>query len=94
MIGISQGIHLIKTNIGDPIEICFVRATGPKRGSRKRVMVLYGATVKPHRNASRRNKKRALHKNRSTLPLIDLEGNPLTPFISHIIEINGELVKH
>ncbi len=94
MISISQGIHKIKTNIGDPIEIVFVRGRGPKRGSRKRLFVLYGATIKPPKNASRRNVKKALHKHRSTLPLLDLEGKPVTPYISHIIEIDGEKVKH
>lgn len=96
MLSIDVALFKIKNNLGDPIEVTYVRGTGSRRGSIKKVMVLYGTS--PSGVAGRgtgKTRKRSTFKASSTIPLIDAKTmQPLTLLISHIIAVGGDQVQH
>jgi len=88
---------------GRPFQLGFVRSSGERKGSIKIVArcrrgIPKGYQEKPGPTGTDTEapaRKRALHTDRGTLPLIDDEsGNYITPLVSHIIEFNLQKVYH
>ena len=103
MISISHAFSIIKES-GEAFTLSYVRANdtknGPK-GSIKTVKCLYGAPNPKTpgsgslANGSSQSRKTNVHKLSGTIPLTALPGrNYITPLISHLVEINGQKIRH
>jgi hypothetical protein len=88
---------------GATFQIGWVRSSGPRKGSIKYVAKCRRGIppgykedrVVPNMPDSPIKKKRGLHIDRGTLPLLDVEmGRYITPLTSHIVEFNLKKVKH
>ena len=100
-ISMQHAIDLIKGST-EPFELKFVRSSGPKAGSIKVVMCTYGAPNPKNPKEQKLSKKdsapfsKKSFKLNGVIPLTEVgnRSRPLTPLISHFIEINGHLIKH
>lgn len=102
MISISHALSIIRES-GESFQLSFVRSSGAKKGSIKKVKCLYGAPNPKTPGSTTGNggapgKGQQTFKRSSTIPLTDItdpnKRKLITPLISHFIEINGEKIKH
>jgi hypothetical protein len=102
-IHISEVLEMISSTDDDTptvFQIGWVRSSGPRKGQIKYVAkcrrgIPKSKTSLPREGAPRSERKRPLHIDRGTLPLIDAEsGQYLTPLVSHIVEFNLSKVVH
>ena len=81
--------------------IAFVRDNKTKNGERGSIKKVNQAIKGARPLAATNTKsvpssgKKWLHKDKNTIPLIDLEtGNPCTPKFTHLLKFNGKQIRH